>query len=200
MERFNLNFVKDIKKYVEFFRQKEIRFVHNNGKGFGFEYYDDLFFFGNPHWGLRNARPKYLNMLDLFQKERDFAYRLLDGEEGGRPLHNYIDHFAKYYYVYGRSNHLMLGRDDKPQEYEELEQNRQKFRLYCCSLGIDFTLEALKDYLSKDYWKNDKIFCKLFDKEEILKTFYRWHILKHDLETIKKDEKIWSLTDAGIIS
>lgn len=198
MERFNINFVKDIKNHVNYFQKNQIRFIHNNGKGFGFEYYDDLFFFGNPHWGLRNARPKYLNMLQIFEKERDYAYRLLDGEEGGRPLSNYIDHFAKYYFVYGRSNHLLLGREDKPQEYEELETNRQKFRIYCAQLGLEFTLSSLKEYLSKEDWKKDQYFCQMFNKEEILKTFYRWHILKHNLETIKLSEKTWTLKEIGI--
>lgn len=198
MERFNLSFVKDIRNYVNFFKQNDVRYTHLRGKGFGFEYYDDMFFFGNPHWGLRNARPNYFNMFDLFPIERDFAYRLHDGEEGGRPLHHFIDHFTKYYFIYGRSNHLLLGREDKPQEYQELETNRQLFRIYCANLNIEFTLESLKEFLSKEDWKNDKYFLSLFEKEEILKTFYRWHILKHDLETIKKDQKTWSLKSLGL--
>ena len=198
MERFNLDFVKNIRNFVNYCRTNNVRFTHCNGKGFGFEYYDDMFFFGNPHWGIRNARPNYLNMFDMFNKERDFAYRLLDGEEGGRPLHNFIDHFAKYYYVYGRSNHLLLGRENNMKEYEEHEENRQKFRFHCSTLGLDFSLDSLKDYLSKEDWKKDEYFIKLFEKEEILKTFYRWNILKHDLDSIKKDQKTWSLNEVGI--
>lgn len=198
MERFNLDFIKDIQKYVQFFKEKEIRYTHLRGKGFGFEYYDDLFFFGNPHWGIQNVRPNYFNMFDMFPIERDFAYRIHDGEEGGRPLHHFIDHFTKYYFVYGRSNHLLLGRENKQEEYRELEINRQQFRLYCANLGIEFTLDNLKNFLYQGNWKNDQFFIKLFDKEEILKTFYRWHILKHDLETIKKDQNTWSLKDIGI--
>jgi hypothetical protein len=198
MERFNDDFVKNIKEFVNFCKQNDIRYTHCNGKGFGFEYYDDIFFFGNPHWGIQNIRGKFLNMFDLYKKERDFAYRLLDGEEGGRPIHNFIDHFTKYYYVYSRSNHLLLGRENNPKEYQELESNRQKFRIYCYSLGLEYTLESLKNFLAQEKWKNDQYFISLFEKEEILKTFYRWHILKHTLDEIKQNQKTWSLTELGI--
>lgn len=198
MERFNDEFAKNIKQFVSFCKSNNIRYTHCNGKGFGFEYYDDIFFFGNPHWGLRNIRPNFLNMFDLYKKEKDFAYRLLDGEEGGRPLHNFIDHFAKYYYVYPRSNHLLLGRENNMKEYEELESNRQALRIYCYSIGLDFSLDSLKDYLSKDEWKKDKYFISMLEKEEILKTFYRWHILKHTLDQIKQDQKEWSLKEIGV--
>jgi hypothetical protein len=33
----------------------------------------------------------------------------------------------------------------------------------------------------------------MIKQEEILKTFYRWHVLKHDFEAIQKDKKTWEL-------
>jgi glycosyltransferase involved in cell wall biosynthesis len=193
MERFNLDFVKNIRQFVGFCKVNDVRYTHCHGKGFGFEYYDDLFFLGSPHWGLKGVRPKFLNMFDLYPIEKDFAYRIHDGEPGGRPKHNFIDHFLKYYYVYGRTNHLLLGREGKQEEFNKHEMNRQKFRIHCMNLGLDFTIDSLKNYLAKDDWKKDKEFVEMFNMEEILKTFYRWHILKHDLETIQKDRETWNL-------
>jgi hypothetical protein len=87
-----------------------------------------------------------------------------------------------------------MGRENDREGFIKAETNRQKFRLYCnLKLNLDFTIESLKTYLSKDEWKKDLEFVHMLDQEEILKTFYRWHILKHDFETIQKDKKIWKL-------
>ena len=89
------------------------------------------FFLGSPHWGLQNARPNVIDLKDYFPEEKEYSYRLKDGEEGARPPHHFVDHFVKYYYVYGRSNHTLLGREHDIEAYREAENNRQQFRIYC---------------------------------------------------------------------
>jgi len=193
-ERFNENWIKDLRAMVQNFKNNRISSVFNYGKGFAFEYYDDMYFAGSPHWGLMNCRDNKIDLVNIFsEKDKEHTWRLRDGE-GNRPIWNCIDHFVKYYYVYPRSNHLLMGRENDREGFIKAETNRQKFRLYCnLKLNLDFTIESLKTYLSKDEWKKDAEFVHMFDQEEILKTFYRWHILKHDFETIQKDKKIWKL-------
>lgn len=192
-ERFNEDWIKNIKNLVNEFIKNKIKSVYNYGKGFAFEYYDDMFFLGTPHWGLNGARQNSIDLSHHFDEEKkEHTWRLKDGE-GSRKESNFIDHFAKYYYVYGRSNHMLLGRENDRNSFEMVENNRQNFRSYCNKIGLDFNLESLKQFLSKDDWKKDSIFIEMFNKEEILKTFYRWHILKHPIEDILKDRFTWSV-------
>jgi len=195
-ERFNKEWIKNIKNLVADFQKNNIKSVFNYGKGFAFEYYDDMYFMGTPHWGTMNIRDQKIDLMHLFsEEEKQHTWRLKDGE-GDRPVSNFIDHFAKYYYVYGRSNHLLLGRENDREGFIKAEMNRQKFRLYCnLKLGLDFSLNSLKDFLEKGTWKEDRVFLEMLDQEEILKTFYRWHILKHSLEEIRSTAKSWNLKD-----
>jgi len=192
-ERFNKEWVKDVKDLVYQFKKSNIRAVYNYGKGLAFEYYDDMYFSGTPHWGLFNARGNGLELSNYFDENKKEHTWREHSEESNRAPHHFIDHFTKYYYVYGRSNHLLLGRENKPKEYQEHESNRQNFRLHCNYLGLDFTLESLKNYLIKEDWKKDEKFKSMLNKEPILKCFYRWHILKHNCHDIQKDLETWSL-------
>lgn len=192
-ERFNKDWIKDIKNLISHLEINNIQSIYNYGKGFGFKYYDDMFFLGTPHWGLNGARQNYIDLSNFFDEEKkEHTWRLKDGE-GNRAESNFIDHFTKYYYVYGRSNHMLLGRENDKNGFEIAENNRQKFRLYCSKLGLEFTLDSLKNFLQKQDWKKDSVFVEMFNKEEILKTFYRWHILQYNLETILKDRLTWNL-------
>jgi hypothetical protein len=192
-ERFNPQWVKNVKEMINQFSKNQIRSVYNYGKGFAFEYYDDMYFSGSPHWGLFNARGNSLELSNYFdENKKEHTWRLKDGD-GGRSEANFIDHFVKYYFVYGRSNHLLLGRENDREAFVQAETNRQNFRLYCASLGIDFTINALKEYLMTDTWKKDIKFLTMFNNEEILRNFYRWHILKDDIEKIKTESKTWRL-------
>lgn len=192
-ERFNEDWIKNIKNLINQLKHSQIKSVYNYGKGFAFEYFDDMFFNGTPHWGLIGARQNAVDLSNYFDEtKKEHTWRLKDGE-GDRKESNFIDHFAKYYYVYGRSNHLLLGRENDRRGFEIAENNRQNFRTYCYKIGLDFTLESLKNFLSKEDWKKDQYFLSIFNQEEILKTFYRWHVLNHSLEDIKKDSKTWQL-------
>jgi len=192
-ERFNPQWIKNIKEMINQFSKNKIRSVYNYGKGFAFEYYDDMYFSGTPHWGLIGARPNAIDLSDIYnEKKKEHTWREAEGE-GKREKHHFIDHFVKYYFVYGRSNHLLLGKENDREGFIQAETNRQNFRLHCASLGIDFTINALKEYLNTDAWKKDTKFLTMFNNEEILRNFYRWHILKDDIEKIKAESKTWRL-------
>jgi hypothetical protein len=191
-ERFNKEWIKNVKNLVNQFKINGIRSVYNYGKGFAFEYYDDIFFSGTPHWGLYNSRGNTIDLSQFFDEiKKEHTWR--EQGQAGRSEHHFIDHFIKYYFIYGRSNHLLLGRENDRIGFENAEKNRQKFRLYCAKLGINFSIEDLKKYLIDGSFKKDAKFLEMFNQEEILKNFYRWHILKDDIETIKKESKIWKL-------
>lgn len=192
MERFNKEWVTNIKNFVATLRNQGIKSVFSHNKGFGFEFNDSMFFQGSPHWGLQGWQNKAIDLKNYYKEEKEYAYRIKDGEEGGRPLWNWIDHFARYYWVYGRSNHLLLGNENNLDKYKELEENRLTFRMYCqIAYKADFTIESLKILLKSDNWKQDKEFLRMFNKEKILKSFYRFHILEHDWQDIMKTENTW---------
>jgi len=196
MERLNPDFTSKLREFVEQLIFNQVRSVYNYGKGFMWEYYDDMYFLGSPHWGLQAAREKVIEMegIDGYQDPKTYSYNV---REGSRPPEHCIDHFLKYYYVYARSNHLLLGREENRGEFEELEGNRQQFRFYCKKqLGLDFTIDSLKKHLSGKDWHDDEDFVKMFNKEKILKDFYRLHVLGHKLEDLEeKGGEVWTLEE-----
>jgi hypothetical protein len=190
MERFNVDFAKNIRKFTKLMVDQKVLSIFSHGKSFGHVFFDDMIIFGSPHWGIQGARPLAIDLKDHFSKERDYAYRLHDGEEGGRPLHNFIDHEAKYYFEYGRSNHLLLGRENKIEEYQDLERDRTAFRLLCAErYGVELNIEGLKKILRSEDWKNDVDFLRIFKKQPILLSFYRWHVLETPLDQINNSKK-----------
>lgn len=190
-ERFNSNWVSNIRQIINEFNRVGIKSVYNYGKGFAFEYFDDMFFHGTPHWGLIGARPSGIDLSNHFdENKKEHTWRLKDGEEGDpRDESYYIDHFFKYYFMYGRSNHLLLGRENDQKAFQEAETNRINFRNYANRLGIDFNKESMLNYLSSRKWQYDEQFKSMFNKEDILKDFYRKNILKEDLKSIQANRK-----------
>lgn len=192
MERFNPDFAKNIRSFINQIQQGKIFSVYSHNKGFAFQYFDDMFFLGNPHWGLQNARGQAIDLKGYYKEERDYAYRIKDGEDGGRPLHNFIDHFVRYYFVYPRSNHLLLGREDRRGEFVKKEQQRQIFRHILGQMNIEYSLNALKRWMEAGDFKKDEFLLGVVNDEKILSDFYRWHILSHSLEELNSPYKICS--------
>ena len=61
-ERFNAEWVAGIKDLIRKAKQSNIKSIYNYGKGFAFEYYDDMYFHGSPHWGLIGARSQAVDL------------------------------------------------------------------------------------------------------------------------------------------
>jgi glycosyltransferase involved in cell wall biosynthesis len=188
-ERFNTEWIADIKNLISKAKNSGIRSIYNYGKGFAFEYYDDMFFHGSPHWGLVGARNQAVDLSQFFdENKKEHTWRLRDGEDDPeRDESYYIDHFFKYYYVYGRSNHLLLGRENDREGFQKAEARRVEFRMYCHSIGLEFTAESFLNY-SKNSGANDFKFKSFINSEVILKDFYRKKVLNEPLKSIQENK------------
>lgn len=188
-ERFNPEWVTGIKELIQKAKQSNIKSIYNYGKGFAFEYYDDMYFHGSPHWGLIGARSQAVDLSQFFdENKKEHTWRLRDGEDDSeRDESYYIDHFFKYYYVYGRSNHLLLGRENDQQGFQRAEDNRKQFRMYCHYIGLEFTADSFINY-AKQSASADQKFKEFINSEGILKDFYRKRILNEDLKSIKANK------------
>jgi glycosyltransferase involved in cell wall biosynthesis len=184
MERFDGEWVKGVRALTEEWDKQGIQSVFNYGKGFAFKYNDCMTFQGSPHWGLQGCRMQSVDLKDFYSEEKkEHTWRVKDGEEGGRPFNNCIDHEAKYYFVYGRSNHLLLGLEDKWNIYNQLEQERQYFRDILSSIGVPLTIDGLKDFFAdSSNWfskmKNTQEKANIqsvISRSRILLNFVKWH-------------------------
>lgn len=189
-ERFNPGFAKNIRSFINQIKEQNIFSVYSHNKGFAFQYFDDMFFLGNPHWGLQNVRGKSIDLMNFYKEERDYAYRIKDGEEGGRPIHDFIDHVARYYFVFGRSNHLLLGRENNREEFIRKEKQRQIFRFILGQEGVEYSLNGLKEWMKAGEFRKDESLLDTVNDEKILSDFYRWHVLSHSLEDLNNPFKI----------
>lgn len=187
-ERFNTEWIADIKKLIYKAKHSGIKSIYNYGKGFAFEYYDDMFFHGSPHWGLVGARNQAVDLSQFFdENKKEHTWRLRDGEDDPeRDESYYIDHFFKYYYVYGRSNHLLLGRENDREGFQKAEARRVEFRMYCNSIGLQFTPESFLSY-AKNTGINDLKFKNFINSEDILKDFYRKKVLNEPSKSIQNN-------------
>jgi hypothetical protein len=185
-ERLNPNFTKDIRQFIQNLEQNKISSCWWLGKGFLFKYYDDMYFQSSPHWGLVNVRGRSIDLGKHFGHTDENKQVTWNTRIYNRERQDWYKHHLKYYWVYGRSNHLLLGRENNIKEFEELEYNRQNFRIYCSSLGLDFTIESLHNFLLSDKWQNDKIFLEMFNKEPILQRYYLFFIKNIPIDEITK--------------
>jgi glycosyltransferase involved in cell wall biosynthesis len=188
-ERLNPKFTLEIKPFINNLENSRISSCWWEGKGFLFKYYDDMFFQGSPHWGLMNARQQGVDLAKHFNHNNDTREITWNNRVDVRSRKDWFKHHLKYYWVYGRSNHLLLGRENRIQEYQELEANRINFREYCrIKYKTNFTIESLHQLLSSDQWNNDSIFLQMFNKEPILQRYYLSFIKNESIDSIVK---IW---------
>lgn len=186
-ERFNPDWVKDIRNLIQSLSNQGVCSIYNYGKGFAFAWNDNMIFQGSPHWGLQGARGGAVDLKNYFSEdEKQHTWRVPDGE-GDRPLDNYIDHFFRYYFIYGRSNHLLLGNENNIDEYRRQETNRIIFRDYMHSLGV-FSKEDMISYLKSENLLKDNNTKYILNEQKIMMDFYRKHVLGHSLEDIQNKE------------
>ena len=199
VERFNPEWAKKIRNFIDTLDFAGVRTLYNYGKIFAFKYNDSLFFNGSPHFGVEGVQHKMVDLKDYHNEDlHEWTWRIRDGEEGGRPIDNKIDHEARYYFQYGRSNHLLLGREDCIEEYQRLELIRKHVRDQAKLLGFKTDIDGLKDFMR---WMTDE------EREDqtrlnglnwinscsILKNFYRIHLLNHSWDDIISTENSWTL-------
>lgn len=194
MERFNPEWVKNIKPFFSNLHNQGVNAIFNFGKIFAAEWTDRLYFQGNPHFGLMGLTQKIIDLKDYYDEDKhEHTWRIRDGEEGGRPLDNKIDHEAKYAWVYGRSNHLLLGMEGRQEEYHGAEGIRNHARWCAKQLGVPMTIDGLKTFISKLKEENPENLVTFINSHRVWKNFYRHHFLKHHINNINLTENDWRL-------
>ena len=186
MERFSEKFANELPNMIEQFEKLGVQSVYNYGKGFAFKWNDAMVFQSSPHWGLQGARGEAIDIKDQHDEDKqEWTWRLRDGESGGRPLDNKIDHEAKYYWTYGRSNHLLLGKDNY-EEFLQEDARRLALRVYAKEKGYGTTLEDLHRFLS-DCAKEPIVETTLL-RHRVLMNFYRYRVLCWTFEEVVEKE------------
>ena len=198
-ERFNPEWAKKIRNFLDTLIFGGVRSIFNYGKLFAFVWSDSIVCQGSPHWGMVGLQHKMIDLKEYHNEDlHAWSWRVRDGEEGGRPIDNKIDHEAKYYWTYGRSNHLLLGRENNIEEYQRLEMIRGHIRDQARLLGFSMDLKGLEDFMrwitSDEVEDQTKINGKNWiNSNHITKNFYRKHIAKDSWEDIISTENSWTL-------
>ena len=196
MERFDPEFSKKLPQLLQSFQAQGIRSIYYGGKGFAFLYNDGMVFQGSPHWGLQGAEGQSIELTSIYPEEqRRATWRIKDGEKGGRPIDNKINHEAKYAWSYGRSNHLMLGMEDRLEEYQRAEMIRRHIRSAAKQKGFDMTIEGLIQFMEWLKKENEENFKIWINTHRVWKNFYRYHLAKDKFEDIEKEEETWEYTN-----
>ena len=195
VEIFNPEWAKNIKTFLNSCDLQGVRSVYNHGKGFAFKWNDSMIFQGNPHWGLQGAQGKSIDLKDYFDEgKKEHTWRPKDGEEGGRPIDNKIKHEAKYAWVYGRSNHLLLGYENRIEEFQRAEMIRLHIREVARLNNFDMTIEGLEEFMKYLEETDYNQFKSWINSHRVWKNFYRYIILGVDFSVVDSEENSWILT------
>ena len=188
MERISPAFCKErLPKLLEVMDKDNLAVICNYGKGFIFRYNDMFEFRGSPHW--------YPTNIDGFQAnlelEKDMFWNVRAEQ---RSEFQWVDHYAKYMFVYpAGSNHALLGLEKQgdPQKlFPDREKRRLEFRKEALKRGFPLTLDGLKQMLSGEL---DSILKAYLNSEKTWNDFYRYHVLndKKVVDThLPKDMKV----------
>tara|TARA_Y100000593_G_scaffold26231_3_gene52185 strand:- start:184 stop:1167 length:984 start_codon:yes stop_codon:yes gene_type:complete len=186
-ERLTDHWLSNIRKDIEGYEEKNIGAIAMSGRAYLAKYFDNMFFFPSPHWGLQNIvgqpegisdedKPKYI----INKRDED-------------PKESYLLHPSKYYYVYGRSNHTSLMYGPFGEGAVGYHENiRLRFRLYCNNvLGLDYSMESLEEYLRKKDFTEE--FIEVAELEYSIKDVFRLKVLDQTFEEINDNRYNWSL-------
>jgi|TARA_R110000824_G_scaffold16478_13_gene68317 hypothetical protein len=188
-DRANEEWCKQLKEEVETYNEEGIGAVSFVSKVQLARYFDSMFYFQSPHWGLNGI----LGNIKGYTEEEKQDYITSTRFETDDPVIAALLHPVKYYYTYGRSNHtqLLYGQfGTKILSYHESQ--RLRFRLYCQDqLGLDLTLDSLEGYMRKGEFTD--YFIDSVELEVNLKDFYRYKILEQDfIKEIDQNRQNWS--------
>lgn len=183
-EMLNIDFCKGIRDFCDILSANNINTVFSYGKPFIFKFFSNIYISGHPHWGVVGARERFFEISThpAFKDPKTYSWNVRNER---RSKDHWIDHFAKYYLAI-RSNHLLLGNEKNLDEFYSRENVRCQFLHYWIrTLKQEPTVKALKDYiLTQELNYELKSFINY---ERCLNDFYRYHILKHDVEIILDD-------------
>lgn len=165
-------FLKDLNGYIDKWNKEYINAVFCSGRPYLFKFFDYLYLFGTPHWGLQGLRGEYV----VIPEEEKSKYII--NKRNLNPTKHYCWHNTKYY-LYGRSNQMQLiyGKYG-PEIIEKQEQQRIKFRLHLEELGVPLTLDGLENYFKQGEYTNE--FINIVEDEFCLSEFFQTKILNMD--------------------
>ncbi len=187
-ERISEQFSKELRSLCQEFKNNGIRTVYDASKILLAQYHDDQLFSGNPHWGLSGQRQKIISLRDYPRYKNSDEYWWNERPKKRSPSEKF-KHQLKYYYVYGRANHMLLGNEKNIDKFRELEAQRQRFRSLCMEkYNLDPTIKSLETFLRSNYWKNDVEFCSIINSQKILSDYYRFAILNEDADHINSTQ------------
>lgn len=183
-ELINVDFAENIHNFCSQLAQNKVNSVFSYGKLLIMRFFPDQYIIGTPHWQVVNLKDKKieLSQIEEFKDSKTYAW---NNRYTNRPKDHWIDHFVKYY-IYPLSNNLWLGRDGNLQEYSFYENIRRNFIVYWTrELNQELSVEGIKSYILTHNLNN--ILKDFFSLEQCLNNFYRYYVLKHDVEVISKD-------------
>lgn len=186
-DRINPDWAAQLKNEIQELEKEEIGAISMAGKIYLAQYYDHMFYFHTPHWGLNGVVGQIKNYSEEEKKNYITSVRFDDATKSG------LLHPVKYYYVYGRSNHCnLLYQQFGPKVLNYHESQRLKFRLYCQEeLGLELTLDSLEGYMRQGNFS--EYFIDSVELEVNLKDFYRYKIIGQDfIKEIDKNRHNWS--------
>lgn len=184
---------KRLREEIKTLQEEKIGAIQMAGKIYLAQYFDHMFYFQTPHWGLNGIVNGIKNYTEEEKKNYVTSKRFDD------PVKSALLHPVKYFYVYGRSNHSnLLYQKYGPQILQAHESNRLQFRLYCQkNLGLELTLDSLAEYMkvsleNKDF---DDFFLETVELEVNLKDIFRYKVLKQPFEEIIENRFDWSIKE-----
>lgn len=179
-ERINDNFAKNIHNFVRNLESQNISFVTQYSKMLLFKRRHFQYFHSHPHWGLGGISGNGIQIEKYFS-ESDSAYSV----RNKRPEDNWIKHALRYY-LSNDSNHLLLGRENKQEEFHKLEKQRQGFLVMCrAKYNIIPNVDNLISYWKDNINKLDETDRFYINNELILNDAYHYLVLGMEYKTLK---------------
>ena len=152
--------------------------IYQGSKPLFARYSENLFFHGNPHWGLQGVKN---------------AIRIDAGKEVAwcnRPkwrgdMETYVVWHEMFYCLYPATNQLKMIYDGNPKKLQEQECVRREFISYCNHNGIPcYDKDKFIEFLRNSPPQN---LLDVMKKEEMFWNVYRHYVLGHDPHVIRAE-------------
>jgi hypothetical protein len=188
-DRLVIKWVEQLREEIKELHKQKVGAIAMAGKVYLAQYFDHMFYFQTPHWGLNGIVNQAKNYSEEEKKECVTSVRFDD------PVNSALLHPVKYYYVYGRSNHCNLLYQQFGNDVLQFhESQRLQFRIFCQNtLGLDFTLDSLAEYMKTTDWP--EYFLEVVELEVNLKDLYRYRVLEQPFEEILENRFDWSIKE-----
>jgi len=185
------DWAKNLREETSQLKEEKIGAIAMASKVYLAQYFDHMFYFQSPHWGLNGI----VNGIKSYSEEE--KKNCITSVRFDNPINSGLLHPVKYYYTYGRSNHCNLLYQhfgEKILHYHESQ--RLQFRLYCQrELGLELTTDSLAAYMEENQSSFPDYFLKSMELEVNLKDLYRHKVLGQTFEEIEENRFDWSIEE-----